>query len=164
LLNLHLFNATTEANRGKSGTLVRMMEESEVEKLAEAVLARTISFTIPPGETTTHTGRSTFTEPGTIFAVLPHMHQLCVYMKVTAETAATGDHVLFDGPYDFDDQDQYDIDMLELEAGDTVKVDCTYTNDTQEAVGFGDSSLAEMCFAGLMRFPTKDSAGFTCVN
>lgn len=164
LLNLHLFNSGEEEISGQSGTLIRTVDEAEVDNAAEIILAGTIDLSIPPGETTVQTGRCTFTQPGTVFAVLPHMHMLGVHMKVTAETAADGDIVLVDEDYSFEQQDSYDIDFVELEVGDTLKVECTYTNDREEMVEFGDSSRAEMCFAGVMRYPAANGANFTCIN
>ena len=43
-----------------------------------------------------------------------------------------------------------------------MRVECTHTNTTDKVVTFGDSSLAEMCFAGLYRYPSQDD-GFACV-
>jgi hypothetical protein len=98
----------------------------------------------------------------TLFSVAPHMHQLGTYMKVVAEPAGSDEVVLHDGPYDFTEQRYYSIDPLELAQGDTVRVECTHTNTTDHLVTFGDSSLAEMCFAGIYRYPA-DGDAFPCI-
>jgi hypothetical protein len=162
LLNLHLFNASDEPLRGTSGTLVKTIDEADVEHEAEGVLAGPIALDIPVGRVTQE-GQCTFREGGTIIAVAPHMHQLGVHMKVVAHSSNDGEVVLFDGPYSFEEQLQHPVDFVSMTAGDTVSVECTYENDTGETVHWGDSSLDEMCFAGLLRYPAQGN-GFACLD
>ena len=90
LLNLHLFNTGDADLSGNSGTLVRTIPESEVTTIAEGVLAGTIAIDIPPQQTATTTGWCTMSSDVTLFAVAPHMHQLGIYEKVTAESSRRG--------------------------------------------------------------------------
>jgi hypothetical protein len=99
----------------------------------------------------------------TLFAVAPHMHQLGIYEKVVVERAFDDDVVLFDGPYDFSEQIIYDVPPVKVHKGDRVRVECTHKNTTDATVTWGDSSFAEMCFAGLARYPA-DGSGFACVD
>jgi hypothetical protein len=163
LLNLHLFNSGTGDLSGTSGTLVRAVAESEVTTIAEGVLAGSIGIEIPPQQTTTTTGYCSMSSDVTLFAVAPHMHQLGVYEKVVAESDANGEVTLFDGPYDFDDQSYHLIEPLDLKKGERVRVECTHTNTRNQTVRFGESTLAEMCFAGLYRYPA-DGSPFICVD
>ena len=66
--------------------------------------------------------------------------------------------MLHDGPYDFDRQTIHPIEAIELRAGDTIDIECRYDNYTDSTVRFGDSSLAEMCFLGLFRYPAATSS------
>ena len=69
-----------------------------------------------------------------------------------------------DGPYTFDDQKWSDVaPMIDLMPGDQVSVDCSYENTTNQAVSYGDSSNAEMCFAGLFVYP-PGAFGLICDN
>jgi hypothetical protein len=163
LLNLHLFNIGGADISGTSGTLVRVIAESQVETIAEGVLAGTIAINIPPQQTATTTGWCTMSSKVTLFAVAPHMHQLGVYEKVTAESSSQGEVPLFDGPYNFDDQSYHLIEPLDLAKGDRVRVECTHKNTTNLPVGFGESTLSEMCFAGMYRYPA-DGSPFICVD
>ena len=45
----------------------------------------------------------------------------------------------------------------------TVDVECTYNNTTDKQVTWGDSSLAEMCFAVLYRYPASDTS-YLCLE
>jgi len=90
------------------------------------------------------------------------MHQLGTHLKATAVPASGAPRVLHDGPYSFEEQRYYKLSpLLELSAGDKVTVDCEYQNPGPGTVTFGDSSLAEMCFVGLFRYPRMDQ-GFIC--
>jgi hypothetical protein len=163
LLNLHLFNTTPEDLSGISGTRIRTAPESEVEHLAEGLLAGTVALEIPPGETTHHTGYCTMSSDVTIFAVSAHMHQIGIYEKVVAESAQNGETILHDAPYSFDEQSYRLIDPIRLAQGDRVRVECTHQNTRDSMVTFGESSLSEMCFAGLYRYPA-DGSVFFCVD
>lgn len=163
LLNLHLFNTSSSDLSGTSGTRIQTMPESEVEQIAEGILAGTIALSIPPGETTKHTGTCTMSSDATLFAVAPHMHQLGIYERVVAESSLEGTRVLYDGPYRFDEQSYTMIPALRVAKGDTISVECTHHNTTSALVKFGESTLSEMCFAGLYRYPA-DGSVFICVR
>jgi hypothetical protein len=163
VMNLHLFNVRDKALSGTSGVLVRTMPSEQVEQVAEGVLAGPLSLTIPTG-LVTQRGKCTFNQASTIFAVTPHMHQLGVHMKVVADTSPAGSVVLFDGDYSFDSQQKFPVDSLRMKAGDVVRVECTYQNDGAHTVHWGQSSLDEMCFVGLGRFPAAQSGSFLCAG
>ena len=57
-------------------------------------------------------------------------------------------------------QKNYPLDPpVTVAAGESVLVECTYENPTSFPVTFGDSSKAEMCFAGLYRYPALTGTG-----
>ncbi|MET0390091.1 MAG: hypothetical protein ABW321_29235 [Polyangiales bacterium] len=161
-LNLHLFNTEDGPLKGLSGTNVRTTTADKVKEFAEVMLAGPVQLSIAPGNATTK-GTCTLMTDTTVFAVAPHMHQLGVHLKATARPAAGDPVVLYDGEYDFEEQRQYPAPggALALKAGDAVEVECTFDNDTDRTVQFGESSLDEMCFVGLYRFPLADD-GLIC--
>ncbi len=163
LLNLHVFNAGAADLTGLSGTRVHVVPQSEVMHMAEGILAGTLTIDIPPGQTTTTIGHCTMSSDVTLFAVAPHMHQLGIHEKVVAERASADEVVLLDAPYDFNVQSYQLITPLNLAKGDRVRVECTHHNTTDKTVTFGQSTLSEMCFAGIYRYPADGSA-FTCVD
>jgi len=156
-LNLHLFNVQDAALTGKSGVKIRTTTADKVREFAQVTLAGPVQLSIPKGESTSK-GTCTLTNDATVFAVSPHMHQLGTHLKAVAKRAQGEPVTLFDGPYDFNEQRQYPADMLKLSAGDTVDVECTYNNTTDQTVMFGNSSLEEMCFVGLYRFPLAEGS------
>jgi hypothetical protein len=164
LLNLHVYNASNEPLRGTSGTEVVVAEPSEIEHVAESLLAGPTYFSLPAGQTTKIAGKCTFTAPGTLFAVQPHMHKLGVHMKGVAQTAAHGEVMLHDGPFDFENQVVVPIEPLAMEPGDVVDVECTFDNVTGRTVTLGESSDTEMCFLVLHRYPAPSQPNVLCTR
>jgi hypothetical protein len=91
------------------------------------------------------------------------MHQLGVHLKVIGQSSIDGSRVLHDAPYSFDEQSFAIIEPLKLKKGDNLRVECTHDNTTDETVSFGESSLSEMCFAGIYRYPA-DGTNLICTN
>jgi hypothetical protein len=108
---------------------------------------------IPPHGDTSKASSCAMPTAATIFAVLPHMHQLGFHAKVAVSSSLEGERILHDGPYNFDQQLYYPIDPIRVAAGDQVHFECTWRNTRDQTVAFGDSSLDEMCFVGLFRYP-----------
>jgi len=163
LLNLHLFNVSGSEINGISGTKIKTVPQSEVVHEAEAILAGpTISLNVPPG-VSTQSGGCAMNGDVTIFAVGPHMHQLGIEMKVTANSTPEGTTVLHDDLYTFYEQRLYPITPIQMNQGDMLNVDCKYNNTTGSNVTFGDSSNQEMCFATLYRYPARGGTfGIVC--
>ena len=161
-LNLHLFNVSDKPLTGSSGTRVRTTTVDRVTDHAETILAGPVSLQIPPGKSTSK-GQCTIKSDTTVVAVAPHMHQLGVHLKAVVMRAAGEPVSLYDGAYDFEDQRQKSTGQLALKKGDIVNVECTYENDTCTAVAFGESSLDEMCFIGLYRYPVAGE-GLICLR
>ncbi len=157
LLNLHLFNVQPNSLSGTSAIEVQLLEPSEVVHEAQAVLAGTQNILINPMSAGSASGSCTIPAAKSLFAVFPHMHQLGVHMKVSVNG-----QTLLDAPYSFDDQRWSGLQpIIDLQAGDQVLVTCDYQNTTNQPVTFGDSSNAEMCFAGLFFYP-EGGLGFIC--
>lgn len=153
LLNLHLFNVGETELTGISGTEIREVAAEDVENEAEAVLMGPVQFSIPPGEQTV-SGSCTSPISAKMFTIFPHMHQLGTHMKVDLATDSSTT-TLHDAPYDFEAQAIYPIDPVDVAMGDRIDVTCTYVNHTGSNVGFGESSEAEMCFAGVYYYPAQ---------
>ncbi|MEY4581340.1 MAG: hypothetical protein RL701_6043 [Pseudomonadota bacterium] len=162
ILNLHLFNTTDKAIQGVSGTLVKLSQDDQIKSYAEGLLAGPINLAIPARARTTQSGVCTVDHDSTIFAVIPHMHQLGVHLKAVAHSSSMGEVMLSDRPYDFESQTVYPLAQeIPMKKGDTIAVDCTYENTTNTSVVFGESSLDEMWFAGIYRYPAG-TGSFIC--
>jgi hypothetical protein len=164
LLNLHLFNTSDQPLTGLSGSIVRLIAQSDVKHLAEEAMAGPVMLDIPVGGPTKQMGECTISHDSNIFAVGPHMHQLGIHLKAVAHSSEMGEVLLYDGAYDFDNQILFYLPQeVRMKKGDKVKVECTYQNDTDQPVKFGNSSQSEMCFAGLFRYP-EGQMNFICAR
>jgi hypothetical protein len=150
---LHLYNVGEAELSGTSGTRILPIDQGEIEYLGDNIPAVNLDLNIPPHQDTTTAATTEMKEDTTIFAVLPHMHQLGIHAKVVAESSIDGERVLHDAPYDFDAQLYYPVEAIRMAAGDKVRFECTWRNTTARTINFGDSSDDEMCAIGLYRYP-----------
>ncbi|MDI1479363.1 hypothetical protein [Polyangium sp. y55x31] len=157
LLNLHLFNTTTEPLPGISGTLVKTLDPSEVKQEAEMIMPGAPGISVPPNSPGSVQGDCTFPADATLVSVWPHMHNYGTHMRVTHQTNA-GDVTLHDAPFSFTEQKNYPLTPATVLAGDRIHYECSYMNTTAKTLGFGTSSDDEMCFVGLYRYPKLASA------
>jgi len=152
LLQLHLYNTTDRVLPGRSAISATALDARDVRAEAEGLAAQLISLTLPPGRTTVE-GLCTFDRPQTLASVTPHMHKAGRHAKVVLHTAAHGDSVLRDGDFDFMEQRHYLFGPFDVAAGDSVSYSCTYDNQEQRTLGFGESTDDEMCLMGIVRYP-----------
>ena len=104
-------------------------------------------FAIPPGEDEyTHSDSYVLPVGLTVHSVFPHMHQMGRSYEVTVN-----DECLIRGDYDFDNQLPYTFrDPVKVEPDSRITVSCTWMNDTDETVRYGERTDEEMCFAFAM--------------
>jgi len=163
-LNLHLYNASDAPIGGDSAILVKQ-QANPPPTLAEMVFAGKFAFSIPANnQPYTVSGGCNAASNYTLFAYWPHMHQLATHQKLEI-THAGNTTVLHDAAYAFGEQKYYaQTPEFAVQAGDQIKVTCTWVNNTGSTVNFGDSSDAEMCFTGLYRYPAADTNLFQCTD
>jgi hypothetical protein len=164
LLNLHLYNASDTPLSGESVLLVKS-QPTPPPILAENVFAGRFFFTVPSNDMPVPvTGGCTAQAPYTLFAVWPHMHRLGRNSKLELVHAGVTT-VLHDQAFSFLEQHYYRKDpMIQVAAGDQIKVTCTFQNNTGTDVTFGESTDDEMCFTGLYRYPATDAGLFQCTD
>ena len=114
------------------------------------------------GDATARVGRSdnatpctvnlTGAEAVTFLSVSPHMHKLGVHAKLDL-TRAGQTSSLHDAPFDFEDQQIYELDDVVVRDGDVLTTTCSYENDTGRTVRFGQNSDDEMCFNFVTYYP-----------
>jgi hypothetical protein len=89
----------------------------------------------------------------------PHMHMLGVHAKFELIQGGKTT-VLHDAPFSFDDQHNWVLDpRVTVMSGDKFTVTCSYQNDTNKAVTFGENTGNEMCFNFVTVYP---KGGFSC--
>lgn len=171
-LNLHLFNTQPSGSlTGHSAIAIKTIDPSQLTDEAEMVFAGTGNISIPGGSTDQNpahaVGGCTFTRDATLLAYWPHMHQHAVHQKVTITPSGGSPIVVHDADYEFTNQKNYPLSpTMQVHNGDAISVDCSYTNPDPSAptITFGDSSLDEMCFTGLYRYPKQALYLFECTT
>jgi len=163
-LNLHLFNTTDAVIATRSSILATEIPPVPPEREAEMLFAGTFAINVPAGQTGTTGGGCTFRRDGTLFAYWPHMHQFANHQKVTMMLGGQP-RTIHDEPWIFGEQTNVPFDPpLEVHEGDSIRVDCTYTNTLGTTLQWGDSSTEEMCFTGLYRYPKQATTLFDCTE
>lgn len=157
-LNLHLFNATDAPLTQTSGVSVRTIDASQVVHEADMTFAGTFNISVPPDHQM-HIAQGGCTMPSDwhVVALWPHMHQAAIrqQVQVTPSMAATTTTMLDVQPYQFADQKNYPMQDTMIHMGDTLQVTCTYVNNRTDGLTltYGDNVDAEMCFAGVYKYP-----------
>ncbi len=151
-LQLHIYNRGDTELTGMSGIEVVEVDPATVIDEVDVFLPGPKDLAIPPTPNATASGTCTVTQPYSVFALFPHMHQLGTHLKTTL-TVGGAQQTLFDDAFDFEHQAVLPFDPIQLAVGDKIDTECTWNNTTGATVGYGESSTTEMCYSLLYRFP-----------
>jgi cytochrome c551/c552 len=90
----------------------------------------------------------------TVFAAMPHMHQLGKYISTTHLPAGGGSPVdLGTSPnFQFETQPWFSVKST-IKSGDVVRTRCAWDNPTGNNVGWGESTSEEMCYSFSLYYP-----------
>jgi hypothetical protein len=158
-LDMHYNNLSgTAAELDKSGVEVCWVKKANFRKNTAAVYQRFSQFLINiPAKTKGFdvTGNCTIAGAGaTLITASPHAHTTARHMKFTVKKASGEMIVMHDAPFAFSEQQSYTLDKpIVLAAGDVVTTTCTFDNDTNRAITFGEDTGNEMCFNFAVYYP-----------
>jgi hypothetical protein len=176
---VHLFNEQDGSLTGTSGVQIQTEAQSVVQNTADMVFSGTFNINVPSnGMPTTASGGCSTPAEWTVFTLWPHEHELGIH-----QTLSIGGTTVLDQPYSFTNQIAYPMSNMVVPAGTPILTTCTYElaaatcsaseactvgscgSDSMCHVEFGQSTLDEMCFTGIYKYPasTSDTA-FTCVT
>jgi hypothetical protein len=82
----------------------------------------------------------------------PHMHRIGKNMKTSVKHSNGMMETVFDKPFSFGNETHYFVDY-ELKAGDQLVTSCSFNNDNDFGVPFGESSDTEMCYQFTFAYP-----------
>ena len=161
ILQEHLLNATASSITAHAELTLTTSADKTLKKAgAYGFDNRVISI---PAHTKGQKVQMTCTFPTKthVFAVFGHMHGLGRAFKIVkGKDIATG-AVIFDGAYDYDNQTINDV-SVDLAAGDQITTECSYDNDGNTDVAWGQSVAEEMCSVVIYQTPWAKYGG--CVN
>jgi hypothetical protein len=159
-LNMHYNNLLgTSDEQDQSGVEICVLQKPNFRANTAAVHTgfSKLAFNIPAhatGVNITGSCTVTATTPVTIITASPHAHKLATHMKFTVQKASGETIVMHDADFDFNEQQAYAMNpAVQLVTGDKVFTTCTYTNDTDQAVHFGENTEDEMCFNFAAYYP-----------
>jgi hypothetical protein len=146
LIQLHLLSTQERTIRDR--TVVQMSRSPLAEPEPAGIFAfGSTRVLLPPKQTTTLQSTCTVSRDVDLFAMLAHMHYLGSALRLEmGPSEAALETVYVRDPYDFDNQ-ELDLLPLTIPSGYVTRTSCTFDNTRDEEVGFGESSLTEMCFA-----------------
>jgi Copper type II ascorbate-dependent monooxygenase, C-terminal domain len=164
-LNLHLFDATDQPLQGTTTIYVKTLP-SQPAQLAEMVFSGTLNINVPAHSTGMASGGCTLQHDANIVATWPHMHQTATRQLVElTPSGTTTPMTVLDTPYAFTEQKNYPwTPPLVWHTGDKIKTTCFYNNTTNAPMMFGESSLDEMCFTGIYRYPATGGVLLGCIS
>lgn len=114
----------------------------------------TESISIPPNSASDANGVCVPTAEATILRAGPHMHTRGVHMKTVIEREDGTIETLFDEPFRFEDQIQYDIDPpVVVGPKDRLYTTCSFEDTDGKGSSFGPNTADEMCYNFLTAYP-----------
>ena len=91
--------------------------------------------------------------------ITPHMHRLGVHARLDLKRGTEPMQVIYDGAYNFEEQTLKPLNDVLVKNGDILTTTCTYENDTNRDIVWGDATEDEMCFNWMRYYPR---GGFSC--
>jgi hypothetical protein len=114
---------------------------------------------MPPNQeskftTTCNPGRRNLTADQSIHIIgfEPHMHRIGKRMQTSIRSMDGTVEDIFDKPFSFGNETHYYVDY-ELKPGQQLITTCTFLNDTDKGIPFGESSDTEMCYQFTFAYP-----------
>jgi cytochrome c5 len=165
-LDMHYYNVGGGATQDRSGVSICVVKGSKLRPNVAAVTMGLTSFgpILAPankrGHNATSSCRVTSARPVTILTASPHAHKYATHMKFTVRKANGREIVMHDMPFKFGEQASYALNPpVVVENGDTITTTCTFDNNTNRNITFGESTENEMCFNFAMYYP---KGGLNC--
>jgi hypothetical protein len=145
VLQLHLLNASDKPVTDFAEVRMDQSLETDADPVGLYVFGTT-SLALPPKQPSTVQSTCEVKEDVNIFALMPHMHYLGrkLVLELGADEASLSPIYTRD-PYDFDQQTIADL-PLKISPGTLSRITCSYENDRDQVITFGESTTNEMCF------------------
>jgi hypothetical protein len=156
MVQWHNFNTTGSPQPDGSKVQICTVPSGSRPHLAGLTFLGTETIDIPahsPGDATT-TCTNNSGKDITIVGFTPHMHTTGSNMRSVINHAGGMDEKIFDKPFVFDQQINYILNPpYVLKAGDAVTTTCSWMNNTDAPISFGQSTTAEMCYQFTVAYP-----------
>jgi hypothetical protein len=158
ILEVHYFSNNLKAAKDRSGVRVCTAPKGTRPELAGVHFTGTEGICVGPGSRQEVSGIcNPRDDVGDVHIIgaWPHMHKLGRHMKISVLRKDGREEVMHDEPFDFQSQVYYPFaqDQWVLHPGDRLRTDCTYQNDANSSVPFGERTQDEMCYGFITAWP-----------
>lgn len=151
----HFFNRGAETH-DSSVVQVCTVPASSRKKLASTIWLGSEDINLRAGAKQEVSGSCTNNskQPVSIVAFWPHMHTRGRRSHTVVQRGSGMLETTFDQPFVFDHQYYYSLSpQMVLQQGDTITTTCSFENDTDSTIYFGESSGTEMCYILTIAYP-----------
>lgn len=156
MVNTHWINATDQPIDGQSAFNLKVSKPTPDHKLASLLTVGTTMFTLPMGPASTSAECTVEEGPFNVFTLGGHMHEWGTHAKISLTKSGQGaSAMLWESDWSSEKQfnpplNQYPTDApLVLQAGDKLRIECDYDNDTGNPLPFP----REMCVGFQYAYP-----------
>jgi hypothetical protein len=150
LMQIHYHTVPNAASNVDRTAAKIYFAQAPVQKKVHVSWLGTPSINIPANGDASASGDCTVPAGGAeVLMTAPHMHTLATKFNATVHQAAAGtDKCMIDIPkWEFGWQGGYLFPQpLQLQQGDVITSTCTWHNNTNQNVSFGEGTGQEMCF------------------
>jgi len=146
VLQLHLLNASPKPVTEYAEVRMDRSPEANPHPVGQFIFG-TFDLALPPMQPSDLEINCAVNSNVQIFAMFPHMHYLGRKQRLELGSDANSLSTIYTrDPYDFEQQT---IDSLDLgiTRGTAARLTCSYDNDRDETITYGESTNNEMCFA-----------------
>jgi len=161
LMQLHLQNATDQPITATTAMRIDLVDATPDVIPATIYGLDNRKIAVPPHSAAVETQMSCVADRDLeVFALMGHMHKHGVHLDVS-RGATAGDEMLYEEDWKFETQPVTPV-TLHVKANDMLHLRCTHSNDTDQPIGYGESSDDEMCAMILYYAPSETLSG--CVS
>lgn len=144
LIQLHLVNATKAPITEKSGIFLKTVDPATKTTSAGLFGFDNRVIEIPPKSMGTEVSMTCAMDKDMdVFAIMGHMHTRGHNIQVS-RGAKPGDEILYETKWNFDVQPTTPINF-KVKKGDNVHLKCSWNNESDKTLKYGESTFDEMC-------------------
>ena len=143
-INAHYVNRSSEIIQGEIYANLHTVDSSQVEHVAERLFMNNLDINLPPNATTTLNKTFVVDNKVQIFQLFSHAHEHMTEFRVFIDGGPHDGELVYIA-YDWEHPPILELNpTLTLEAGQGLRLQATYNNDTNSTINFGFLSSDEM--------------------
>ncbi len=143
-LNSHYINRTDSASVGEVYVNMHLAKPDEIDHAAEVLSLNNFDLELPPNKITTLERTFLFPEDVSVFQLMSHAHEHMLEFRVEMVGGELDGELIYIA-YDWEHPPILELNpTLTLEAGQGLRLQATYNNNTNSTINFGFLSSDEM--------------------